>query len=141
MKKALDIYNSKNGVTKNYGEEINEFLRKKDIDSKVVSISECNTDEIAEYDMVLFGCWTSGLFLFKQGPEQEWIDFVKNVPDLNNKKVGLFTTYKVATGGMFKKMKKYLRVNPEENILELKSKDGHLPVSSRIMINDFVRAW
>jgi flavodoxin len=141
MKKALVVYNSKTGTTKNYGEEISDFLKKKDIDSKAVSINECSNEDIANSDIVLFGCWTSGLYIFRQRPEQEWIDFVKKVPDLSNKKVGLFTTYKVSTGGMFKRMKKYLRVNTEDNFLELKSRDGHLPVSSRLLINDFVKVW
>jgi flavodoxin len=140
MKKAIVVYNSKNGTTKNYGEEISDFLKKKDFDSRAVSINECSSEEIANSDYVFLGCWTSGLFIFGQKPEQEWVDFVQKAPDLSDKKVGLFTTYKIATGSMFKRMKKYLRYNPENPFIELKSRDGHLPISSRLMINDFVKA-
>lgn len=140
MEKALVIYDSKTGTTKNYGEEISDFLKMKDFDSKAVSIDNCNSDDIANSDYVFFGCWTSGLFLFLQSPGQEWIDFVQKVPDLKGKKVGLFTTYKVATGSMFKKMKKHLRVSIDNKLIELKSRDGHLPVASKLMINDFVKA-
>ena len=140
MKKALVVYNSKNGATKNYGEEITEFLIKKEFDAKAISINECRAEDIENADYVFFGCWTSGLFLFKQKPEQIWVEFAKKIPPLKGKKIGLFTTYKIATGSMFKKMRKYLQVEEDAKFLELKSKDGHLPISSRLLINDFVKA-
>lgn len=138
--KAIVIYDSKNGVTKKYGEEISEFLRKKDFDAKAVSINNCSYEDILESDYVLLGSWTNGFFLFGQHPNDLWVNFVKTIPNIKDKKIGLFATYKISTGSIFKKMKKHLGFNDEENLLELKSRDGSLQVSAKLMINDFLKS-
>jgi flavodoxin len=126
MKKALIIYNSKKGTTKKLGNEIGKFLTSKNVDSKVIPIYDFNENEISEYDYILLGCWTSGLFICMQHPQQDWINFSKKLPNLKNKKVGLFTTYKLATGSMFNKMKLHLKDKIDTDSLELKSRNGML---------------
>jgi flavodoxin len=129
-KKVLIIYNSQKGTTKKYGNEIGKFLRSEDVDSKVISISEFNASEIDRYDSVMLGCWTSGLLVCMQHPQQEWTDFAKKLPDLKNKKIGFFTTYKIATGSMFKKMKMHLKDKISGVSLEIKSRNGLLSESN-----------
>lgn len=126
MKKALIIYNSKKGTTKKFGNEIGNFLKSKSIDSKIIPIYDFNENEITGYDYIFLGCWTSGLFFCMQHPQQDWIEFSKKLPNLKNKKVGLFTTYKLATGSMFNKMKIHLKGKIENITMELKSRNGML---------------
>lgn len=76
--------------------------------------------------MILLGCWTSGLFVIMQHPQQDWIEFSKKLPNLKNKKVGLFTTYKLATGSMFRKMRMHLEDRIDNISMELKSRNGIL---------------
>jgi hypothetical protein len=65
------------------------------------------------------------------------VKFAKSLPDMNDKKVGLFTTYLLATGSMFRNMKKHLNANVEDIGLELKSKSGSLSEIDKQM----VRKW
>ena len=138
MKKALIIYNSRKGTTKKFGEEIGNFLHTKNISSKVIPIYDFDEKEVNEYDYVLFGCWTSGLFVIMQHPQKDWINFTKRLPSLINKKVGLFTTYKLATGSMFKKMRIPLEDKVGNINLELKSRNGLLSNSDTEELIKFV---
>jgi flavodoxin len=137
MKKALIIYNSKKGTTKKFGNEIGNFLNSKNIISKVIPIYDFNENEISGYDYILLGCWTSGLFVCMQHPQQDWIDFSKKLPNLKNKKVGLFTTYKLATGSMFRKMKLHLQNKIDNISLELKSRNGKLSETNAMELMEF----
>lgn len=138
MKKALIIYNSRKGTTKKLGEEIGNFFNTKNINSKVIPIYDFDEKEINEYDYVLFGCWTSGLFVIMQHPQKDWINFTKRLPNLKSKKVGLFTTYKLATGSMFKKMRMPLEDKAGDINLELKSRNGMLNKSNTEKLAEFI---
>ncbi|MCG8697749.1 MAG: flavodoxin domain-containing protein, partial [Bacteroidales bacterium] len=105
MKKGLIIYDSKTGTTHKFGEEIKKYLKDKGAEVELVSVSDYKNDEVGKADFVLLGGWTSGLFIFLQHPDKPWIKMANDISPLNGKKVGLFTTYKVATGSVFKKMK------------------------------------
>lgn len=138
MKKALIIYNSKTGTTKKFGEEIGNYFTSKNIDSHIISINEFNKSDVKNVDYVLLGCWTSGLMLFLQHPQKEWIEFVKRLPDLSGKKIGLFTTYKIRTGSMFGKMKKYLAGIVNKVSVEIKSRNGLLTDSVENNLLQFI---
>lgn len=126
MKKALIIYHSKTGVTRAFGKEIGGFLGTLGVDATAYSIYDFIPDDAVHADVILLGCWTSGLFVLLQHPEQAWIDFSKRLPDLRGKKIGLFTTYKIATGSMFYKMQRCIPADPGDVVLRLKSSDGRL---------------
>ncbi len=139
MKKGLIVYHSKTGITKAFGRYINIFLKENNIESKAISIDEYKDGEAQSADVILLGCWTSGLMVVLQHPEQAWIDFAKKLPDLSGKKIGLFTTYKIATGSMFRKMKKHVRCNPGDITLELKSRDGRLSDAHQSALRKFLK--
>ena len=121
--KGLIIYNSKKGHTKQYGEQIAEYLKEeKNISAKVVSVDDFKKNDLNEADIVFLGSWTNGLFLLFQHPDKKWVKFVSDLPEFKDKKVGLFTTYNIATGSMFKSMEKKLRGKISEVLIELKSK-------------------
>ncbi len=138
MKKALIIYNSRKGTTKKLGEEIGNFLHTKNINSKVIPIYDFKEKEMNEYEYVLLGCWTSGLFVIMQHPQKDWINFTKRLPNLKSKKVGLFTTYKLATGSMFKKMRMHLEEKTDKILLELKSRDGMISKFNTEKLAEFI---
>jgi len=126
MKKALIIYNSKTGITKKFSNEIGNFCIQSGLNSKVLSIDEFNSDTLLDFDYLFLGSWTHGLMILFQHPDTNWVEFAKTLPDLNGKKIVLFTTYKLATGSMFNKMKKQIKCESGDIVLELKSRDGSL---------------
>ncbi len=131
MKHALVLYNSKTGTTERFAGEIGDFLSREGVSAKVVSIFKFDPQDLARADIVLLGCWTSGLMIVLQHPERTWVEFAKTLPNLHGKKIVLFTTYTLATGSMFSGMKKHLRCDAEDMILELKSRDGRLVTMQR----------
>ena len=138
VKRAAIVYRSQTGTTRRLAEEIGAFLATRDIESKVVSVGECDVDALGDLDYVLLGCWTSGLFIVGQHPDQPWVEFTKAIPVVTRPRIGLFTTYKLATGGMFGQMRRHLAGRTPTPGLELKSRDGHLGESNRRALERFI---
>ena len=139
MKRALVLYNSKTGTTERFAKEIGDFLLREVITSKVVSIFKFDPQDLEGVDIVLLGCWTSGLMIIFQHPERTWAEFARTLPNLHDKKVGLFTTYTLATGSMFREMKKHLRTRFGAITLELKSRNGHLNDNHKRQLSSFLQ--
>ena len=137
MKKALILYNSRTGITRKFAEEINSFLSRHEIHSVVKSIDEYDAAELSDCQYLFLGCWTHGLMIVLQHPDHKWTDFAGKLPDLSGKKIVLFTTYKLATGSMFRKMKNHLQYNGADLILELKSRNGHLSQQQKKDLEEF----
>lgn len=138
MKKAIVYYSSKKGTTKYFGEEIGVYLKEKHYETKVISVLDAKPEQIDDVELVLLGGWTHGLFIIFQHPDKNWINFTKSLPPLKGKKVGLFTTYKIATGSLFRKMKKYLK-NKTDNIdFTLESKSEKLLDSHKVLLDKFL---
>lgn len=137
-KKAAIIYHSKRGKTQKYAAEIAFYLKKKGIETNVISIQKFKNNDIAGVDYIFFGCWTSGLFLFLQHPEKEWIQFAKSLTQNLTAKSALFTTYKLKTGSMFSNMKKHLQGKTLDASLVLQSRDGELSEFHKNLIDIFI---
>ena len=60
MKTSI-IYNSHSGTTKAYAEEIGNFLTGHGQECRVSSIEDYDREFLDLSDLVLLGCWTSGL--------------------------------------------------------------------------------
>ena len=122
--KTCIIYNSHSGTTKAYAEEIGKFLSGHGIESRVSSIEDYDKEYLLSSDLVMLGCWTSGLMIFAQHPDRAWKKFVKDMPVIRNKTLALFTTYKLATGSMFRKMENILadKSDPPKAILKSRSR-------------------
>jgi flavodoxin len=138
MKNAIIFYNSKHGTTKRYAEEIGVYLAQKGIGSKTLSISDYSDSALAGVDYLFLGCWTSGLFFFLQHPEKNWKDFAVKLPKPLKAKVALFTTYKMLTGSLFNGMRKELKIGIESSSTELKSRNGLLSQTDKLLIDKFV---
>jgi len=138
MTKAAIVYRSRTGTTRRFAEAIGAFLRTRGVDARVESIGECDLAALAEVDFLLLGCWTNGLFLLLQHPDGPWVGFARDLPVLTRPRIGLFTTYKLATGSMFAKMREPLAGRSPAISLELKSRDGHLSEANRRALEAFV---
>jgi flavodoxin len=126
MKKALIIHQSKKGHTRRYAEEIGKFLTGKGIESRVISLEEYKADLLQDVSHLFLGCWTGGLFFFAQHPDQAWIHFAKKMALPDGIQIGLFTTYIIATGSMFRAMKKQISGKAEMPMPEWRSKNSML---------------
>ena len=124
--KAFVTYLSKTGITRKYASEMDSLLRASQVESTMQNIHDANPADASNYDLVLLGAWCHGLFILLQHPDKPWVKFARQLPDLSEKKVALFTTYKLATGSMFKKMKKHLKLGEFQPVEILKSKNGSL---------------
>lgn len=138
MKQALIIYQSKTGTTKKYGFAIRDYLNNLGIETKAIPVQNYVEEDLLRADFVFLGCWTSGLFFILQHPDKTWADFANKLPAFDSKKVALFTTYKLLTGSMFKKMKGKLNGKVSEIGLTLKSKTIQLSASDKEKLKSFV---
>lgn len=139
MKNLLITYLSKTGITKKYAEEISKYLERKGVKASLVSIEDFEPKLFKDAEGVLFGAWTNGLMFFLQHPDKPWVKFAKSLPNMKDMKVGVFATYKLATGSMFKKMNKHLNGKISENQIELKSRTGELSENDKTLLNSFIK--
>lgn len=123
MKQALIIYQSKTGTTKKYGFAIRDYLQSLNIEARAIPVQNYTPEELEMADYIFLGCWTSGLFIILQHPDKVWSEFVQKLPDLSDKKVVLFTTYKLLTGSMFRNMEKQLSTKINKIEFSLKAKN------------------
>jgi len=138
MKNAVIIYQSKGGTTKQFGFEIASILNEQGLTTRVCSVNECSENDLQKADFIFFGCWTKGLMIFAQHPDREWTNFVSSVKIPETTRIGLFATYKIATGKMFSKMKKALPGEQNKELPELKSKNGKVSFKQSEMMKQFV---
>ena len=139
MTTAIVVYRSATGTTRRLAESIAAVLRDRGVEVDVASVGDADPAEVARADLVLLGCWTSGLLVVAQHPDQPWLDFVRELPPVRGR-VGLFTTYKLATGSMFARMRAALAGKTDRIGLELKSRDGRLSQADRAAVDGFLRA-
>ena len=130
MKTSI-IYNSKSGTTKAYAEEIGNFLSGHGVECKVFSIDGYDKEFLELSDLVLLGSWTNGLMIVAQHPDRTWKKFAKELPEIRNKSIVLFTTYKIATGSMFRKMGNILNDKIDPPRANLKSRNSRLTEKNR----------
>jgi flavodoxin len=134
---AAIVYRSATGTTRRLAEEIAEHLAARGLSASVQSVGDADPAALAGIDIVLLGCWTSGLLLVGQHPDEPWMAFARAVPPLGRARVGLFTTYRLRTGSMFARMRSALAGKASRVELELASRDGHLSDAGRTALDRF----
>jgi len=137
MRTAAIVYRSRTGTTRRLAEAIAAHLRTHDVQVVVQSVGDADPRALDEVDLVLLGCWTNGLLVVLQHPDQPWIDFVREIPELHGPRVGLFITYRLLAGSMFAKMRDELAGKADPVALELKSRDGSLSDEHRRALDRF----
>ncbi|HEX7490341.1 MAG TPA: hypothetical protein VF337_01390 [Candidatus Limnocylindrales bacterium] len=148
MKSALVVYRSHSGVTRRYGEAIATFLVARGVSAEVVSVGDCDMAALAGADYLFLGCWTSGLFVVGQHPDEPWLAFAREMPALAasgagavpeaRPKVALFTTYKLRTGSQFARMRAALAGKAATPTLQLQSRNGALSQADEKAIERFL---
>ena len=138
MKRAIIFYQSKTGTTKNYAQEIGSYLQTKQIDTSCVPVGEYHEGMLDNADYILTGCWTKGLMVIFQKPDEIWCDFAKKISVPAQVKVALFATFKIRTGSMFKNMAKHVNHTGNVSFPNLKSRDGKLSEEDKIMLEKFI---
>jgi flavodoxin len=142
MKKVVICYNSQTGTTKKFAEEIRKEISRHGYNGELISISDGSADleKISRADYLFLGSWTKGLMVIFQRPDAVWKNFVAKMPDVSDAKIALFTTYKIRTGSMFKKMRACLSGAASAPDLEIKSKDGLLGEQDKTLLGEFLGA-
>ncbi|MHB8399450.1 MAG: flavodoxin family protein [Candidatus Limnocylindrales bacterium] len=140
MKKAVIVYQSRTGTTRRLAEEIGAFLATREIEPTVVSIAECDVRALSGLDYLFLGCWTGGLMVALQHPDEPWIEFARGLPAIVGPRVGLFTTYKIASGSMFAQMRRHLGSRIPAIGLELRSRTGRLSDADKRALERFLTA-
>lgn len=135
MKRAIIFYQSKTGRTKNYAQEIGVYLQAKQIDTLWFPVEEYHDRLVENIDYLILGCWTKGLMVLFQKPDEIWNNFAKKVSVPTNSKLALFATYKIRTGSMFNNMEKQLS---KFFLPRLKSRDGKLSDKDMLVLNQFI---
>ncbi|WP_462280595.1 flavodoxin family protein [Salinivirga cyanobacteriivorans] len=138
MKNAVIIYQSKGGTTKQFGFEIASILNEQGLTTRVCSVNECSENDLQKADFIFFGCWTKGLMIFAQHPDREWTNFVSSVKIPETTRIGLFATYKIATGTMFSRMRRVIPGVKQKSVPELKSKSGQLSKEDKSFLSNYV---
>lgn len=139
MKTSI-IYNSRSGTTSAYAEEIGKFLTGNGIECRISSIDDYDREYLRSSDLVMLGCWTNGLMIFAQHPDRAWLTFVEDMPVIRKKKIALFTTYKIATGSMFRKMEKVLKDKTDPPTAILKSISRELTDKNRSTLDKLIKS-
>ncbi|HNX65920.1 MAG TPA: flavodoxin family protein [Bacteroidales bacterium] len=138
MKKAAIVFQSRTGITRAYAEEIETYLQSKGIEVVSSSVRAYKNGICDGADYLLLGCWTNGLMVMFQHPDREWNDFAKKFENSGETKTALFTTYKILTGSMFKKMLKALESKINKPSVMLKSRNGTLSAADKKALDDFI---
>jgi flavodoxin len=134
MNRALVLYHSRRGTTAQYGGEIAAILSQAGMETTLMPMYQAAESPVKEADIIFIGCWTSGLMFFGQKPEKIWIEYVRQLPDIGNKEIVLFTTYKVLTGSMFREMAKHLPHGSRISMVKLKSRSGRLTSANKQLL-------
>ncbi len=140
MATAAVVYRSSTGTTRRFAEAVAAYLTSRGIEASAASIEDRDPATLAGVDFVLLGCWTSGLFVIAQHPEEAWVSWAGKLPDLRGARVALFTTYKLATGSMFRRMRRELARTGATVDLELKSRSGQLSAEHQRQLDAWVAA-
>jgi hypothetical protein len=139
MKKAIIVIQENNKSTKRFGEEIADFLLKRGLAAELIPINNFEPKKLEGVDYLLLSGWKNDHLFSTRQPDSEWVTFVKKLPTLNGIKTAMFTTYKLFSNSLLKRMKKYLSEKTENLEFAFLSRDGSLSIPEKMAINDFIR--
>lgn len=139
--RATVLYYSHTGRTAAYAREIAMYLWSKGLDVSLSSISDFDKQKLLNSDIILSGCWTCGWFVIGQHPHRKWVDFSKSVAEMvDGRKVMFFTTYKIRTGSMLRRMRKAMNIPGKGKNCLLKSKTAHLTDEDKTKLDTFIQS-
>lgn len=136
--KATVLYYSHKGKTAGYARQIAMYLWSKGLDVSLRSISDVEKSQLEGTDFLLLGCWTSGWFVIGQHPHSRWTEFARTLRGAVPEKTLFFTTYKIRTGSMFRRMKEALGLSGATPAIRMQSRTGVLTDADKGLLDDFI---
>ncbi|MGI9612128.1 MAG: flavodoxin family protein [Acidimicrobiales bacterium] len=100
--RAIVIYESLTGNTRDAGQLIAAELNASGIETDHSPITEINLQALSEADLVIVGSWTDGLFFFGQRPARA--GRLATMPVIDGKKAAVFCTYAIDSGKTLSKL-------------------------------------
>ncbi len=138
-KRAVVLYYSHKGKTAGYAREIAMYLWSKGLNVSLSAITDYDPERLNETDYLISGCWTCGWFVVGQHPHERWKTFSREIAGrVPAEHTLLFTTYKIRTGSLFRKMKKVLGIQSKQKVPYLKSKTGFLTDADKKRLDGFI---
>jgi len=98
------VYDSATGTTKAAAEHMAEAVVSAGHECTAQSVEAADPEVVTAADAIVVGSWTTGLFVILQKPTEATMAFIDNLGHLDGKPAAVFTTYKLAVGGMLTKM-------------------------------------
>jgi flavodoxin len=138
MPTAAITYLSATFTTATLAEELRDHLVARGIEATAVSIDDCDPATLGGVDYLFLGAWTHGWFVVRQHPDAAWTAWARDLPNLDRPAVALFTTYRLRTGSMFRRMREPLAGKGARIGLELEVKGPHLTDEARRAVDAFL---
>ena len=100
--RAIVIYESLTGNTREAGELIAAELNGSGIETDHSPITQINLQALSEADLVIVGSWTDGLFFFGQRPARA--GRLATLPVIDGKRAAVYCTYAIDSGRTLTKL-------------------------------------
>ncbi|MFW2384107.1 MAG: flavodoxin family protein [Acidimicrobiales bacterium] len=100
--KAIVIYESLTGNTRDAGDLIASELRASGVETMSCSVDRVDLQWLSDSDLVIVGTWVDGLFFFGQKPGRPWK--LAKIPVIDGKKAAIFCTYAHDPGKVLDKL-------------------------------------
>lgn len=137
--KATVLYYSRKGKTARYAREIAMYLWSKGLNVTLSPLSDFEPSRIGETDLLITGCWTCGWFVVGQHPHKTWCELSRPLAGIVSAgRTLFFTTYKIRTGSMFRRMGKVMKVPREARLPVLASRTGILTLADKDILNSLI---
>lgn len=136
--KATILYQSKKGRTATWARAMAMYLWRKGVHVSLSAISDYKPEQLHDTDILFLGCWTSGWFVVNQHPSKIWIEASRELPSSLPPYLVLFTTYKIRTGSIFRKMLKFLNLSGIQRMDTMSSKTAILSDEDKKKLDVYV---
>lgn len=137
--KAAVLYYSHKGKTARYAREIAMYLWSKGLSVTLSSLSDFESSRIREVDFLVTGCWTCGWFVVGQHPHKTWCELSEPLSGIvPPERTLFFTTYKIRTGSMFRRMRKVMKISRKKQSAVLSSRTGILTDADKDILNSLI---
>lgn len=123
------VYDSRTGTTAKAAQAMSRIMEQHGHQCQVQPAGQAKADEVAAADLLCVGGWVSGLFIIRQHPSDGIMRFINRLDNLEDKKVVVFCTYKVAAGSTLAQMANVLADKGAEVVGQFKFR-GPEPNSS-----------
>ena len=100
--KAIVIYESLTGNTRDVGHLIAAALTRAEVQTVACPITEVDLQALSDADLVIVGSWVDGFFIFGQRPGR--IGRLSNMPVIDEKSAAVYCTYAINPGKTLEKL-------------------------------------